>query len=179
MRTDSHTSACPRDFTKSRIIARISQRLISSAIVVHSKIRVCHLVYVEEQAISNPYFTQCFVESKITSAWNFHTAYYFIPSFEEYLPHMREVLRHIFVTRLTINSKEVQTCRETLDILGHIIYQGSAVQTLPRPVPLWNAPTNVKELQAFLGLMAFYRNFIPSTSAVAIPSTSLLRHDSG
>lgn len=69
-------------------------------------------------------------------------------------------------------------CHQTLKFLGHIISpreygpelaKASAIREYP-------APTNVKELQAFVGFMCFYHNFIPSFSDVAM---LLLRCDSG
>lgn len=101
-------------------------------------------------------------------------------TFEEYLVHIREVLRRISVAGLAINRKKVPTGRHTLQFLGHVVSPG---EFTPDPaktsaIKQYPAPTNVKKLQAFLGLMDLYLDFSPSFSDVAKSLTQLLRHDS-
>ena len=41
----------------------------------------------------------------------------------------------------------------------------------------WSAPTNVKEVQSFLGFANFYRRFIKDYSRIARPLTELTHKD--
>ena len=41
----------------------------------------------------------------------------------------------------------------------------------------WKAPTSVHEVQSFLGLVGYYRRFIPDFSKIAKPMTRLLQKD--
>ena len=39
----------------------------------------------------------------------------------------------------------------------------------------WEAPISVKEIRSFLGLVGYYRRFIPEFSRIAKPMTELLK----
>lgn len=100
-------------------------------------------------------------------------------SFDEHIEHMREVLNRISNAGLTINPTKVQLCKHSLKFLGHIIAPG---ECRPDPekikaVTAFPEPTSVKQLQAFLGLVGYYRTFIPRFSDAAKPLTLLLRKD--
>lgn len=99
------------------------------------------------------------------------------PTIEDRLVHVREALERIKDAGLTINPAKVQLCTQALTFLGHIVTPGecrpdpekvSAVAEYPRP-------SNIKQLQAFLGLFGYYRNFLPQFSLTAEPFTNLLK----
>jgi hypothetical protein len=60
--------------------------------------------------------------------------------------------------------------------LGHVISTGgvSVDPSKVRDVLNWMPPTNVSEVQSFLGLVGYYRRFIKDFSKVAKPMTKLL-----
>ena len=41
----------------------------------------------------------------------------------------------------------------------------------------WKRPTNVGEIQSFLGLAGYYRRFVEGFSKIALPLTQLLRKE--
>jgi hypothetical protein len=60
--------------------------------------------------------------------------------------------------------------------LGHVISTGGVLvdPSKVRDVLNWMPPTNVSEVQSFLGLVGYYRRFIKDFSKVAKPMTKLL-----
>lgn len=98
-------------------------------------------------------------------------------TFAEHLEHISEVLRRIEAANLTINPAKVSLCKQSLKFLGHVISPGNC---RPDPdkvqaVSDFPEPKTVKELQRFLGLVGYYRNFIPHFSDKARPLTTLLK----
>ncbi len=59
--------------------------------------------------------------------------------------------------------------------LGHIVSpQGAGVDPAKtEAVDNWPAPTNVKDVRAFLRLASYYRHYIPGFPTVAAPMTNL------
>jgi hypothetical protein len=66
-----------------------------------------------------------------------------------------------------------------VEFLGHVISkEGIAVNpSKVQSVLDWQAPTNVKEIRGFLGMVGYYRRFIEGFSKIARPMTKLLREN--
>jgi len=65
--------------------------------------------------------------------------------------------------------------------LGHLI-SAEGIFVDPRKVEAvlkWGRPTNVTEIQSFLGLTGYYRRFIEGFSTIASPLTKLTRKEVG
>ena len=65
--------------------------------------------------------------------------------------------------------------------LGHVI-SAEGIFVDPRKVEAvlkWERPTNVTEIQSFLGLAGYYRRFIKGFSTIASPLTKLTRKEVG
>jgi len=76
---------------------------------------------------------------------------------------------------IKINLKKCNFCCEQVKFLGHVVTK-NGVCTDPekvRKVAEWPIPTNVKELQSFLGLANYYRRFVKGYSQIAHPLTQL------
>ena len=79
---------------------------------------------------------------------------------------------------------KMEKCRfHTTEVtfLGYVITpQGLKMDPVKvESVLSWNTPTNVKEVQSFLGFANFYRRFIKGYSSIAAPLTALTRKDTG
>jgi transposase InsO family protein len=103
----------------------------------------------------------------------------FSTTFDEHLKHIRLVLNKIREAGLTIHPNKVQLCRQKFKFLGFIIEPG-----LCRPNPEkveclrnYPVPKDKKNIQKFLGLVGFYRRFIPLFQAHAKALTNLLKKD--
>jgi RNase H-like domain found in reverse transcriptase len=90
--------------------------------------------------------------------------------------HLREVLQHLQSNGLVIYRDTCVFSQSSIEFLGHQISAAgisplpsrvTAIQSFPRP-------SAVRELQAFLGLLNFYRRFIPAAAAVVKPLTDAL-----
>jgi hypothetical protein len=95
-------------------------------------------------------------------------------SHEEHVVHVRQVLQD---NGLVIHAEKCVWRVQELEYLGHKI---SAAGVLPLPshvtaIQEFPRPTIIKELQAFLGMVNFYRRFLPSIARTLRPLTDGLR----
>jgi hypothetical protein len=98
---------------------------------------------------------------------------------EEHLQHLQQVLQRLQQYGLVLNMEKCELGRQQVDFLGdRITAKGAApiarhmeaVQNFPRP-------QDKKQLQSFLGLVNFYRRFIPAAARILLPLTDALRAD--
>lgn len=101
----------------------------------------------------------------------------FSQTWEEHLDHLGKVLAEIKRAGLTVNPEKCRLGVSQTQYLGFIVGKGqvrpvtSKVQGISE-IPL---PTCKKELQRFLGMVGYYRTFIPHFSQIAAPLTDCLR----
>jgi hypothetical protein len=84
-------------------------------------------------------------------------------TFEEHLLRLENVFRCLADAGLKLKPQKCSLFRREIRYLGHII-SGAGIATDPekvRAVQSWPVPTNVKEVQRFLGFVGYYRRFIP------------------
>lgn len=103
----------------------------------------------------------------------------FSDSTEENIRQVQEVLRILDHWNLKINIKKCQFLVSELKFLGFIV-SNTGVSSNPEktlPIKNWPKPTNVNELQNFLGICTFYHKFIANLAMVAAPLYKLLKKD--
>ena len=78
-----------------------------------------------------------------------------------------------------LNSASVNSRLSKVPFLGHILSRDgiSIDPSKVQEVMDWKAPTSVHEVRSFLGLVGYYRRFIPDFSKIAKPMTRLLQKD--
>ena len=91
---------------------------------------------------------------------------------------------HLRITLQTLREKQLYAkfskCEFWIDqvvFLGHVISK-RGIEVDPKKIETvlkWEAPTNVLEIQSFLGLAGYYRRFVEGFSIMAGPLTKLLR----
>jgi hypothetical protein len=98
---------------------------------------------------------------------------------EEHLRNLEEVLRRLKKYGIRVKKSKCRFMQKWIRFLGLIIdalglhastEKVEAVLKAPRPL-------NVKQLRSFLGMMNYYRKFIPSLATILKPLTSLLQQN--
>ncbi|XP_064475377.1 uncharacterized protein LOC135389242 [Ornithodoros turicata] len=104
----------------------------------------------------------------------------FSKSFDEHLVHLGNVLSRMRDAGLTINPGKVQLASPKVDLLGFVVDLGtlSPNEDKLRAILDYPRPHDVKSLQRFLGMVGFYRQFIPHCASLAKPLYELLRKNS-
>lgn len=99
----------------------------------------------------------------------------FSKSPEEHEQHLREVLTILRHERLYCKLSKCEFNRSELRYLGHIVGRDGVKVDPDKCVVIrdWPVPTNVKEVQRFLGLANYYRKFVKNYSTIAAPLTDL------
>jgi hypothetical protein len=78
---------------------------------------------------------------------------------------------------LAINLEKCVFAAPSLEILGHTILATGAAPSADHAPKIENCPPpqDIKQLQRFLGMVNFYRHFLPNCTQVLKPSTDLLK----
>lgn len=96
---------------------------------------------------------------------------------EENINQVCEVLRILKHWNLKINVGKCEFLKQEVKFLGFIV-SGTGVKPNPvktLPIKNWPKPSNVKELQRFLGMCTFYHKFVANLASVATPLYQLLK----
>uniref|UniRef100_A0A3Q1GC55 Gypsy retrotransposon integrase-like protein 1 n=1 Tax=Acanthochromis polyacanthus TaxID=80966 RepID=A0A3Q1GC55_9TELE len=99
----------------------------------------------------------------------------FSNSWKEHLSHLEMVLGKIKQAGLTINPKKCALVKQETQYLGYILGGGviKPVQDKVEAIRARERPTTRKQVKSFLGLVGWYRRFIPNFSTRAAPLTDL------
>ena len=96
---------------------------------------------------------------------------------QQHLQHLGIVLERLRDHGLVLKTEKCEFGWPAVEFLGHqISCKGAApLKRHVAAISKFPAPTTVKELQAFLGLVNFYRRFLPSIARTLIPLTDFLK----
>jgi len=94
----------------------------------------------------------------------------------DHAEHMRVVLSRLREHKLYDKFSKCKIWLRKVPFLGHILSKDGIFvdPSKVQEVMDWKAPTLVHEVQSFLGLVGYYRRFIPDFSNIAKPMTRLL-----
>lgn len=99
---------------------------------------------------------------------------------QEHLEKLNSVLMRLEDAGLTLQKEKCSFFQDEISYLGYIITKdglkkcpGKIKAMLEAPVP-----TNINQLQSFLGLINYYRNFVPNASTILSPLYNLLKKGS-
>lgn len=98
---------------------------------------------------------------------------------EEHTEHLRKVLRILSEHKLHAKSSKCFFFQESVEFLGHVL-DANGVQPAPgklQAIRDWPVPTNLRNLQSFLGFVNYYRRFIPLFAKVAQPLNALMKKE--
>ena len=96
---------------------------------------------------------------------------------EEHVQHLRILSHQLQEFGLVINLEKCSFHVSEIEFLGHHV---SARGALPlssnvEAVPKFPEPATVKDMQVFLGMVNFYRRFVPKAACTLLPLTDWLR----
>jgi hypothetical protein len=96
---------------------------------------------------------------------------------EEHEILVRWVLKRICEEGYYANPDKCEFFMKEISFLGFVISEkGFSMQKHKvKAVQDWKAPTNKKEVRAFLGITGYYRKFVPQYSKIALPLTELTK----
>ena len=96
-------------------------------------------------------------------------------TWEEYLSHLRRVLRELRKAGLTVNQKKYKIALPKVEYLDFKVGKGGIQpqQEKVTKISQWYRPQMEREVQQFFGLVGYYRQFISQFSTIAAPLTDL------
>ena len=100
-------------------------------------------------------------------------------NYHQHLERLQTVLERLREAGLKIKPSKCELFQPEVLFLGHIVSE-SGIRPNPKTVEAvqdWKEPTNVKEIQRFLGLCGYYRQYVPHFSHLAAPLTRLTKKD--
>ena len=101
------------------------------------------------------------------------------PDVPTHLVHMRQLFQRLREADLKLNREKCNFFKNHIQYLGHLI-SGEGIKPLPEKlesIKEMPPPTTPKEVKQFLGLIGYYRKFVPRFADVARPLTNLTRLD--
>ena len=103
----------------------------------------------------------------------------FSKSEEEHLDHLEDIFRRLEHFGLKMKKEKCAFLKRHIQYLGHLISE-NGFKPLPeklKSIREMPHPKNPKEVKQFLGLIGYYRKFVPRFADLSRPLTLLTRHD--
>ena len=101
----------------------------------------------------------------------------FSDTLEEHTEHVHKVLQALQDAKLLVEPEKSKFHTQEVDFLGHTIVPGEIRMQKDKikAVQEWPKPTNVKEVQSFIGFANYYRHFITRIGGYAAPLYNLMK----
>ncbi len=95
---------------------------------------------------------------------------------EDHVLHLGQVIERLHAAGLRINFKKCVFSVSSLQFLGHTVSAAGMAPVFDNVIAVKNfpPPTDIKQLQRFLGMINFYRRFMPQAARVLKPLTDAL-----
>ena len=99
----------------------------------------------------------------------------FSMTWEEHLEHIRRVLGAINAAGLTLNLQKCEWAKQETRYLGYLLGRGEVRPQVDKVEAIRNSPRprTKTQVRSFLGLVGWYRRFIPQFATLATPLTNL------
>ncbi|KAH9586005.1 hypothetical protein MS3_00007070 [Schistosoma haematobium] len=96
---------------------------------------------------------------------------------DEHYQHLTLLFQRLPDNGIVVNPDKCELGKREIIFLGHVIKQEGILpcEDKVQAIKEYNEPSSLKELKAFLGLVNFYRRFIPHAAERLRPLTDLLR----
>ena len=98
-------------------------------------------------------------------------------SYEEHLDHLKIIFQKLSENSLIINSEKCVFAKTEIKFLGHMVSEHGILPDQERVLVIkeFERPSTVKQLKRFLGMINFYRRFIPGAAADQILLNDFLK----
>ena len=119
------------------------------------------------------------VLSGFTFAFGYLDILVFSPDIKSHLEHLRLLFERLRATDLNLKEVKHNFLERHIQYLGHIV-SGEGITPLPEKlnsIQKMPPPKTPKEIKQFLGLIGYYRKFVPRFSDLAQPLNALTRKD--
>src|SRR2546421_11420905 len=95
----------------------------------------------------------------------------------EHQKQVRKVLRKLQEKGMRLKRQKCEFHKKELEFLGIIVsrHEFKMDPTKIKAIREWPAPTNIREVQSFLGFTNYYRRFVKNYSKILGPITQLLK----
>ena len=103
----------------------------------------------------------------------------FSPDNKTHLEHLEVVFQRLREADLKLTASKCNFFKKHIQYLGHLV-SGEGIEPLPEKleaVRKMPPPTTPKEVRQFLGLVGYYRKFVPKFADIARPLTNLTKLD--
>jgi hypothetical protein len=102
-------------------------------------------------------------------------------SFADHLVHVRGVLEKLRQFNLTARPSKISTGYKSLSFLGHVVGRGliQPEQKKVQKILAIPTPTTRKQVRSLLGLLSFYRRYVPNFAALTAPISDLTKEGRG
>ena len=96
---------------------------------------------------------------------------------QQHESHLRQLFARLSEYGVVINPAKCQFGANTLDFLGHRVSEEGIAPLEEKVTAIreFPQPTSLRQLRGFLGLVNFYRRFLPNCAALLAPLTDMLR----
>ena len=98
---------------------------------------------------------------------------------ESHFDKLGEVLSRLIKSGLKLKPSKCEFLKDEVVYLGHVVSK-EGIKPNPKvidSVSNWKTPGSVKDVQRFLGLCNYYRQFVPKFSEIASPLSTLTKQD--
>ena len=98
---------------------------------------------------------------------------------KEHLEHLEEIFTRLKTAELKLKLEKCCFFKKHIQYLGHLI-SADGIQPLPeklQSIAKMPAPKNPKEVKQFLGLVGYYRKFVPRFTDISRVQTHLTKKD--
>lgn len=100
----------------------------------------------------------------------------FSKTFSDHMSHLRAVFTRLCKAGLKLKPSKCQFFKNSLEFLGFVV-TSKGVKPVPAKVEAiekMKTPENLRDIQCFLGMLGYYRRFVPKFATLAEPLTYLL-----